>query len=266
VTITPNEPGQGQFLNAYEQELAGLAGIGGINGIPIATDSLVYMGPDYVVPGRRQPKRGIVGGSNGMFTTDEAMKLWLTFDPQQTKRFDDAYERYTGTRPQGASGLAAWQQMVGQAGILSKALGRPVDPFETVELLADRSPAKERAGSGGPTTTFSRTESVNLTEPGQARSFLDSALGGYLGRMPTQKEYASFLKALNMGQEESPTITEQTVRSSGGGSTQTVRSNVKTTGGFDERQFATEYAKSRPEYAETQLSTTGLQAFLDLLK
>lgn len=267
MTVQPMGPNQTQAYNSLEaQLLAQRVGVTGAYGFPAVDDTMIFLGEDYVTPGRRQPKKGIVGGNNGMLTVDEANAEWVRLDPQQAKRFDDAIEKYTGKRQDGASGLYWWEQMVKQSGALSSALGRPVSVFETAEMLAERSPATPSGGGGGPTTTFYRDEQVNLTNPMTARSILDNTLGNYLGRMPTQKEYKTFLQALNMGEEASPIVSERTTRTSGGTSTQSVSTTGRTEGGFDQRQFATEYAKSRPEYAETQLSTTGLQAFLDLLK
>lgn len=266
MTVQPMGPGQTQAYNSLEaQLLAQQMGLTGAFGAASASDTLIFLGEDYVTPGRRQPKRGYVGGTTGMVTVDQANAEWVRLDAQQAKRFDDAIEKYTGKRQEGSSGLYWWEQMVKQSGALSSALGRPVSVFETAEMLAERSPAQP-SGDGGPTTTFSRTEQVNLTNPMTARGLLDNALGSYLGRMPTRQEYKSFLRALNMGEEAAPTINETTTRSSGGGSVQRVTSKGRTEGGFDQRQFATEYAKGQEEYAETQVSTTGLQAFLELLK
>jgi hypothetical protein len=133
-------------------------------------------------------------------------------------------------------------------------------------MLAARSPAgPSGGGAGGPSTTVYKDEQVNLSDPSTARSILDTTIGRYLGRSPNQKEYKSFLQALNAMEEATPAVSERVTRSSGG-TNQTVTSKGKSTTGLSREQFATEYAKSEEDYAETQLSTTGLQAFLGMLK
>lgn len=263
MTIQPISPNTTQAANSYEaQLLAQRMGLGGINGQPIVADQLIYLGPEYEQPAI--PKRRVAGG-NGMVTVDRAKGMYAFLLPEQKERFDANIEKLTGKRPAGTSGLYYWEEMVNNSATLSAAVGRPISVFETAELLANQSPAKPGDGRG-PTTTISTTETIDLSNPSSARRLLDSTLGGYLGRLPTQKEYRNFLNVLNAAEEEAPQITQQTSRTVPGEGTTRVANKVRGEGGLSREQIATEYVRSREDYAETRLSNTGLSAFLELLK
>lgn len=114
---------------------------------------------------------------------------------------------------------------------------------------------------GGPKTTRSVSESVNLADPSTARGLIDATIAQYLGRNPTDKEYSNFTAALNAAQRKNPSITES-VTTSGGGASST-RSTTR--GGMDEAQYAREYAQSQEGVAELSAATTGLDSFIEAI-
>lgn len=134
--------------------------------------------------------------------------------------------------------------------------------------------AKSGSGSGsggagggysGPVTSKSKQTSVNLTDPTSARGLVDAAMTQYLGRRPTQKEYANFLQQLNSMEEKNPSVTTQTsVTTPGVGSSSTVAKS-KTTGGSNAQQYAVEYARGQEGAAEYTAATTVADAFISLL-
>jgi hypothetical protein len=263
VTVQPIGPGQTQAYNALEaqQQFLQNAGLIGQLGFTSPTDNLIFLGPDYVSQ-MVVPKRG-VRGTSGKVPTQQAYAEFLRFDEEQRERFDSAVERFTGSRPEGTTAYFRWKEMVDLSGVLSQAYGRDVDPFETAELMAARAPAKP--AGGGPTTTVSTTETVDLSNPSSARRLLDNTLGAYLGRLPSQKEYSNFLRVLNSAEEAAPAITQQTSRTVPGEGTSRVATKIKGEGGVSREQVAAEYVRGREDYAETRLSNTGLSAFLELL-
>lgn len=267
MTIQPVGPGIAQAYNSLEyQQLMQNAGVLGVFGQNPVADTLIYLGPEYerpAMPGRRgSPGRP---AESGMVTVDRAKGAYVTLSAEQKDRFDSAIERLTGERPYGTSGLYQWEQMIGNSAVISEALGRPVSVFETAELLANQSPAKPDGGRG-PTTTISTTETIDLSNPSEARRLLDSTLGSYLGRLPSEREYKNFLSVLNAAEEAAPSITEQVSRTVPGEGTSRVRSKVRGEGGLSREQIATEYVRGQEDYAETRLSNTGLSAFLELLR
>lgn len=265
MTVMPQGPGTFQYYNPYEAQLAQQMGLTGITGDPRAVGGMIYMGSDYDTS-YRVPKRGIYGDT-GMFTVDQAQALVWRLDPAQIKRFDDAIEAGTGYRPTTfEQRKSQWSKMIGFAGEYASATGQNKSPFEIAEMLAQQSDPRDRGGAGGgPSVTSYSEEQVNLTNPSTARSVLDSTLGRYLGRSPNTKEYQAFLQALNANEEASPSMSQRVTRSSGG-TNQTVTTKGKSSGGVSREQFASEFVKGEEDYAETQLSTTGLQAFLGMLK
>jgi hypothetical protein len=251
------------------QQLRQGMGTTGVLGVPTAADKYVYLGKDYeknigvpqflLKPGQYT--------ETGMVPVEQANNLVWQFTDREKKRFDDIIEKGYGRSPNSFEERKSWwERMVGYTGAYSSSTGQNKSVFEVADIWANQSkPVQTGGGRGGPSTTIYSDENVNLTNPSTARSVLDNALGGYLGRTPTQKEYKYFIGALNMAEEDAPSVSDRVVRSSGG-INQTVTSKGKTSGGVSAQQFATEYAKSDEDYAETRLSTTGLQAFLGMLK
>lgn len=270
MSLMQPSPSTGQFQNSLEaQQLAGSMGLSGVFGQPSATDGMVYLGPDYDLTKGVPTLLQKPGASNGMFTIDEAKSRYVSMNPQEIKRFDNAIEKLTGKKPTGLNNQYYWEQMIDQAGVYSNATGKPISPWDVAEMLADRSPAGAGEGGGysGPTRTVYNDENVNLTDPSSARALIDNAIGSYLGRKPSTKEYKTFLQALNATEEANPVISRRVTDSSGSANpaSQTVSNKGTSEGGVSTQQFAKEYAKSDEQYAETQLSTTGLQSFLSML-
>lgn len=110
-------------------------------------------------------------------------------------------------------------------------------------------------GGGGGTTTVT---TVNLTNADTAKRLINQAMGSYLGREATKEERKKFLKVLNEGERENPTI--QTITADASGQSQTVE------GGFDAAQFSEEFSQSRPDYAEYRAATDLMDAFLGILQ
>lgn len=271
MSLMQPSPSTGNFQNSLEaQQLANSMGLSGVFGQPSATDGMVYLGPNYDLTKNIPVALRKPGASNGMVTVDEAKARYVSMNAQEVKRFDNAIERLTGKKPTGLNNQYYWEQMIDQAGVYSNATGKPISPWDVAEMLADRSPAASGAGVGGysgPTTTTYKDENVNFTNPSDARSLVDNAIGSYLGRKPSSKEYKTFLRALNATEEANPQISERVTKSSGSGdpANQTVSNKGTSMSQVSGQQFAKEFAKSDEQYAETQLSTTGLQSFLSML-
>lgn len=127
-------------------------------------------------------------------------------------------------------------------------------------------------GAGGASTNVTRQTSVstNLTNASTAKRLLNDTLTQYLGRAATRKEQAKFLAALNAAEAANPSVsTGQSVTRSttdGMNSQSNVQSNQTSAGGVDAIQEAIDYAKSRKGYAEHQVATTYMDAFVSALR
>ncbi len=194
------------------------------------------------------------------------------------------YPHVQGPNPTLADALADYQQVL---------LGASYNLQYTPEQYLQRAAATHQFASEtqGPQTTISTTSNTSnvndsrtdLTGPLDAKALVTSAIGQYLGRMPTPQEQAGFLRLLNEQETKNPTLTTG-VQSSTGGTTTTStppgnghpgtaggstlvnsattsnqNNDLTTSGGIDgpgTAQLATDYAKARPDYAPTQMNTT----------
>jgi hypothetical protein len=112
---------------------------------------------------------------------------------------------------------------------------------------------------GGPRTQSSRT--VNLSNKGDAASYINNSYQQFLGREASDKEMKAFQKALNDMQSANASVTTATTTTDGS----TSSASYKTTGGFNAAQFADEWAKSRPDYAETFAATSFMSVVDNLI-
>lgn len=275
MTVQPVGPGRATAQNAFEeQQLAQSMGYQGVYGNVGPTDSLIFMGSDYA---DLTPKPNTTGINqflarpvnmrpNEMFPIEKAKAELWNLDYQQRARLDDLFEK-TYFRPSRGypDTIGYWNDLITYSGLYSSQTGTNKSPFDIAEMMASTANPDGSGTGGGPSTTSYRDENVNLSDPSTARSVLDSTLGRYLGRSPNQKEYKSFLRALNSMEQATPSTSERVTRSSGG-QNQTVSTKGTSTTGLSREQFATEYAKGDEQYAETTLSTTGLQAFLGMMR
>lgn len=276
--VNPRPPGQSNTYGnaASQQEILRMGGMQGQYGGPSTGDTYVYMGPDYErkpLKSDRLPKRPakVSGPSTAALPIDIAVGEFWNFDPQQRQRWGQISQGITGYKspPSIERQFALWRSMTGYAAMASSSRGIPTSPWdigaESAEFAAaNRRPSGGGGGYSGPVTVTDTQTTVNLSNPSEARAFLDNALGQYLGRAPTAKEYKTFTSALNAAQEESPEVIRSVTTTTPGRATQTRVSDVRREGGMEAGQYATEWARSQEGVAETQAGTTLLRAFLEM--
>lgn len=125
-------------------------------------------------------------------------------------------------------------------------------PLDVIELL----PSSETGADGGPKSYSSTTRSTSISNRGDATVTLNNAYQQMLGRRATDKELAAFQKALNELEGKNPTVTTASSTTSAAGGSSSTSASTRSTGGFNAGQFAQEWARSRPEYAENFAATT----------
>jgi len=169
--------------------------------------------------------------------------------------------------PTGSQEMSTWNEATRGLAAYQKATGRSdMDIWTYMDLIAAGRSGGSGGGGGGAPAPPSKvvTKQIDITNPTEARNMVESAIGGYLGRNPTDYEYKQFLKTIQKADRKNPTISTQKVVSTGaGGGTQ--KTNVKQEGGVDKAQVAKEYAKGRDDYAETSVETAAAQGFLKLI-
>lgn len=254
---------------------AGLEGQFGM--MPIGSDGLVWLGSDYDAPARTEtitvPKRGQmqrnVPVQQRLFSVSDAELEYFRFDNEQVNRWEELTTKFVGYTPNPNYQQSLWRDAVTYVANYQKATGQAMSPWQYMEAVSERQAAGRTANGAytGPVTTVSRSRDINLTNPSEARAFLDNALGEYLGRLPTDEEYKNFTRALNIQERGAPVITEQTTTvTPQGDALRTQESEGMRRGGFTPGQFATEFARSQEGAAETAVGGPLLSAFLNLLR
>ena len=268
----------GTGFAASEYEIYNKAGIEGVLGMsPIGADGLVYLGPDYDIPASTEeitvPKRGKITreipARQVMVPVDQLDTVYFQFDEQQKRDWAALSEEITGYPQTPQNQLALWRTTGQYSAAYQKATGQGITIWDLARDQAARAKEnREKTGAyKGPVTTVSRSRDVDLTNPSGARAFLDSALGDYLGRLPTEDEYKNFTRALNMAERAAPIITEaETTVTPQGDARRTQVSKSERRGGFTPAQFAREFARGQEGAAETAVGGPLLNAFLGLLR
>ena len=223
-------------------------------------------------------------GSNGIVSTEQAQGMFFGMPENAQKRYTDSYiagqplDRDGNVRlPSQKEIKDAWDNDVVSAAALSKATGQAMSPFNMRLMTNDRNESYlaqlNSAGSGsgaymGPTRTVENRTNVNLSDPSQSRSLLESAMTQYLGRRPRDDERNEFIKSLNYQQTNNPQTSRTVTKSSGrslGDANRKVSSDSVNSSGLDSRQIAKEYAMSRSDFAETQMATNGKKMVMNIL-
>jgi hypothetical protein len=113
--------------------------------------------------------------------------------------------------------------------------------------------------SGGPKKTTNIIQ--NISNTGDAKATLNTAYQQTLGRMASDKEVEAFQKALNALEAKNPSVTSGVTNSDGSSASY----SGKSTGGFNAATFASDWAMSRPDYAETFAATSFMNVVENLI-
>lgn len=274
---TARTAGAGQVNNVEAQDLLNAAGIGGTGmGYNNAGSGFVSLGSSYQkeIPTRAGtyrtssivPITAAYGEINRMSVEElrafgKQATRYLNFDA--SKASGDTLAAYWRA---GVDGLAMYQQETGDTSM---------GVVEYLRLQNDRRVAAglsrggADAGGGaytGPVTSITTDRIINLTNPTEAQSFVDSALQQYLGRDATEEERGKFYEALNQLERENPVIqrSRRTTTPYGPG-LQKSKGRTVQEGGINAAVVAEEFAASRPQAAETAISGQYMDWFMEKL-
>lgn len=149
--------------------------------------------------------------------------------------------------------IAVWQQAVDEAAKMQSG-GHNVTPDDVLDMYAsaNKDLAAKRA-TGEVQSTKSR--SISLTDPVQAKAFITQAFQQAMGRDPTDAEVRVLTDSLHKAQRANPTITTQSPRFDNDGNLIPGEMETVTEGGLDPSAFIQQAAQDNPEAAEYQAAT-----------
>jgi hypothetical protein len=132
-------------------------------------------------------------------------------------------------------------------------------------------PASYTGGTGSTKkygTTKSRTETTTQYSPSNAADYLTKTFESEIGRTATKEEIDAYLKGVNAAAKKEPAIYEgsTTTAPGKGGLLGTSTTKATQTTGFDPAIYAQNFARSRPDFAESFATKTYLKIIEGLLK
>lgn len=102
-------------------------------------------------------------------------------------------------------------------------------------------------------TTKSRTEQTTQYSPSSASADINRVIESEIGRTATKEEIDAYIAGVNAEAKKSPAVSESTTTTAPGtgGLLGTSTSKVTQTTGFDPAMYALNFARSRPDFAES---------------
>jgi len=239
---TPDQTvNQLEFLRA-----AGLEGV--FDSLLPQDNTMVYMGPEYNVQyfGSTTTASSVTGAGEYM-NRDAAMNMFFRMTPKQRQEWDGLIAAIDGKAPDEFRSNSVWRTTVGYAQEANRAMpNNPMSPTDILRIQARNAIASGANQRGGRSTT---SRVINFTNESDAAYLIDNTLQQYLGRQATDEERDTFLKTLNKLEKKSPYVSTPTQRS----------------GGVRPEQVAREFARSRPEAAETRATGQFMDWFMEKL-
>lgn len=264
---------QSWYTNAAQVVASGGGQSGSMTPTPSNTGQQVWMGEQFrYTPSNPYGQYVPMGASQAQMQARENQAMRPTMWSQDKARFAFSYldpQMRDMTRGYAASQLGHWKfnqateesyynKAIDKSLLASRVLGRPVSPWEIMQMGIDQNGGVPGAssggggggwggggggGGGGPTTTMQ----VTLTNASDAEMIVDQALTQYLGREADPKERENFWKLLNSREAANPNVTTTTP---GVGTV-----SAQSSGGLNPQEAAKEFALSRKDAAEYMANT-----------
>lgn len=219
--------------------------------------------PPYKLPGI-DPEAGI---------NDVQAKSWFKYSGATAKKGTEAkkyYDRFVAILKKAgipeSKWKSVWDDAVDWAG--TPGSGSNGDPSMYLNVW---NPGEYLKGDGTTKkygTTKSRTETTTQYSPSSAADAANRAIESEVGRTATKAEIDAYTAAVNAAAKKEPAISEYTTTTAPGkgGVLETSVSKGTTTTGFDPSILAQNFARSRPDFAESFATKNFLKIIEGLLK
>jgi len=218
-------------------------------------------------PGDIDPRTGPSPAVDKTMNAAEAVASFWAWSDAQRKAFGDHLVALGLASAADATRtpvlLGAWTDAVDAAANFYTSGKKKVTPWDALSGIAGIEGTVGKAAGGARSYT---STSIDLTSPEAARALITDELSRRLGRAANDGEVSAFTNTLNAAQRANPTVTQTTQSAD-----QAVQgsSSSTTSGGVDAAaagQMATDYAKSRPDYAEYQAAGTYMNYLFNALQ
>lgn len=219
------------------------------------------------------PRLKLPGVSSEAGINDVQAKSWFKYSGATAKKGTEArkyYERFIAILKKSGIPQSKWQSVWNDAvdWVGTPGSGSTGDPSMYLNVW---NPAEYTGGSGSTKkygTTKSRTETTTQYSPSNAADYLTRTFEQEIGRTATKEEIDAYIKGVNAAAKKEPAISDYTTTTAPGkgGVLETSTSKGTTTTGFDPAVYARNFARSRPDFAESFATKDFLKIIQGLLR
>lgn len=204
---------------------------------------------------------------------DVQAKSWFKYSAATAKKGTEArkyYERFIAILKKAGIPASKWQSVWSDAvdWVGTPGSGSTGDPSMYLNVW---NPSDYTGGSGSTKkygTTKQRTETTTQYSASNAADYLSKTFEQEIGRTASKEEIDAYIKGVNAAAKKEPSIYEgsTTTAPGKGGLLETSTTKATQTTGFDPAIYAANFARSRPDFAESFATKNFLKIIEGLLK
>ena len=204
---------------------------------------------------------------------DVQAKSWFKYSAATAKKGTEArkyYERFIGILKKSGIPESKWDSVWSDAvdWVGTPGSGSTGDPSMYLNVY---NPSKYTKGDGSTKkygTTKNRTETTTQYSASNAADYLSKTFEQEIGRTATKEEIDAYIKGVNAAAKKEPAIYEgsTTTAPGKGGLLETSTTKATNTTGFDPSIYAANFARSRPDFAESFATKNFLKIIQGVLK
>jgi hypothetical protein len=204
---------------------------------------------------------------------DVQAKSWFKYSGATAKKGTEArkyYERFIAILKKAGIPESKWQSVWNDAvdWVGTPGSGATGDPSMYLNVW---NPGDYTKGDGSTKkygTTAQRSETTTQYSASNAADYLSKTFESEIGRTATKEEIDAYIKGVNAAAKKEPAIYEgKTTTAPGkGGLLETSTTKATNTTGFDPSIYAQNFARSRPDFAESFATKNFLKIIQGLLK
>lgn len=204
---------------------------------------------------------------------DVQAKSWFKYSGATAKKGTEArkyYERFIAILKKAGIPQSKWQSVWNDAvdWVGTPGSGATGDPSMYLNVW---NPSDYTKGDGTTKkygTTAQRTETTTQYSASNAADYLSKTFEQEIGRTASKEEIDAYIKGVNAAAKKEPSIYEGTTTTAPGkgGLLETSTTKATQTTGFDPAIYAANFARSRPDFAESFATKNFLKIIQGLLK